>query len=175
MLAGAGVDYSRISSAEGEMKTVVDNTVYNPSMSFHNRPAAEAYIADMINANSGRNTAEVKISINQNKMRIEARDKIDTPLLGVIDRDTSPIVVVAELDSPTFEGSTKVGETVGETLSPSQKVKMRKALRKVELGLEKAVQRAKTQRFGNVSQRRQLRRFLERQLNEVRRQIRNQG
>jgi len=165
MLAGAGVDYSRISSAEGEMKTVVDNTVYNPSMSFHNR----------LNANSGRNTAEVKISINQNKMRIEARDKIDTPLLGVIDRDTSPIVVVAELDSPTFEGSTKVGETVGETLSPSQKVKMRKALRKVELGLEKAVQRAKTQRFGNVSQRRQLRRFLERQLNEVRRQIRNQG
>jgi len=70
MLAGAGVDYSRISSAEDEMKTVVDNTVYNPSMSFHNRPAAEAYIADMINANSGRNTAKVKISINQNKIRI---------------------------------------------------------------------------------------------------------
>ena len=106
MLGGVGIVYSRIASARGEMQTVVDSTVLSSGMDFSNRRAAEQRIAAMINGNSGRDTAQVNISVNQNRLRIDASDRLETPLLSTIGQTHSPIEVSLEVPVPGSDGST---------------------------------------------------------------------
>ena len=169
LFAGAGVDYSRVGSAEEKMQAVVDNVAFSSNISFQNRPAAEAYIVDMINANSGRDTAKVDITINQDKLRIEARDEIETPLLSAIGEDKTPISAVVELDAPTSENTGKVGRS----LSEPDTAKQRQMLKKLERQLEQMIERVNNRRSGTPAQRRQLRNMLERRLSELRRTMRN--
>ena len=169
LIIGVGVDYSRVGSAEEKMQTVVDNAVFAPDIPLRNRPAAEAYIAEMINANSGRDTAKVNITIDQNTMRVEARDAIDTPLLAAIGEDKTPITAVVEIAPPSSESTSKSGIT----LNGQDAAKQKRVLKKLERQLEQMIQRVKNRRGGNPAQRRQLRNMLERQLSELRRNIRN--
>ena len=111
MLVGVAIDYSRISHQEGELQKIVDNA----SMSMDNlrskRNDAARQIENMINANSGRDTAQVRISVHRDKLRIDARDEIDTPLLSTIGQERSEITASIELDSNRVPGDGGHGST----------------------------------------------------------------
>lgn len=171
LIVGVGVDYSRVGSAEEKMQTVVDNAVFSPDIPLRNRPAAEAYIANMINANSGRDTAKVNITINQDTMRVEAQDAIDTPLLAAIGEKKTPILAVVEVAPPSSENTSQSGIT----LNGPDAAKQKRILKKLERQLEQMIKRVNNRRGGTPAQRRQLRNLLERQLSELRRNIRNQS
>ena len=105
MLIGVGVDYSRISSHEHELQKVVDNAARSVGNLGNRRSDAARQIEAMINANSGRDSAQVKISIHRDKLRIDARDEIDTPLLSTIGQEKSEITASIELDASRVPGS----------------------------------------------------------------------
>ena len=109
MLVGVAVDYSRISNHEGELQKVVDNAALSINGLANKRNDAARQIEAMINANSGRDTAQVRISIHRDKIRIDARDEIDTPLLSTIGQEKSEITASAELDAGRVPGAAGQG------------------------------------------------------------------
>lgn len=106
LMVGVGIDYSRIASNKSEMQTVVQNAVETYPNLRAERIDAARQIEAMINANSGRNTADVTISIHQDKMRIEAKDHIDTPMLSTIGQPKSEFTASVEVEAGGASGTT---------------------------------------------------------------------
>lgn len=175
MLSGVGIEYSRIAATRGEIQTVVDNTVLNSGMDFSNRPAAERMLAALINANTGRDTARVDISLHQDKLRILAHDTLETPLLSTIGQTQSPIEVHLDIPAPgSTSGSqqTAAREAQGSSSENAQRLR---TLKKAERQIERVIKRLKSRPGKYPQQQQKLRQSLERQLSEIRRQMRNLG
>lgn len=178
MMIGVSVDYSRIETAKGEVRAAIDGAGITPSMMMSDMPAAERAVADFINANTGRETADVKIRIYQDTLQLEAEDAIDTPLLSVMGQAVSPVLVNLEYDVPQSSGaakkvSAKANQSSSKRKNADGKRKRLRVLKKYERGLEKALMRLNTQQSAYPAYTRQMRMVLRRQLKEVRRDIRN--
>ncbi len=137
MFVGVAIDYSRIANHESELQTVVDNAATSIVNLSSKRISAARQIENMINANSGRDTAEVKINIRRDKLRIEARDQIDTPLLSTIGQGTSEITASIELDANRGSGtpgSRGIPEIDKKQFNKAIEKQLNEALKQVGLG-----------------------------------------
>ncbi|MEM9279304.1 MAG: TadE/TadG family type IV pilus assembly protein [Pseudomonadota bacterium] len=174
MLAGVGIEYSRISSAEKNLQTTVDNAALDAARLFRLGPRAEQELAAFINANSGRNTAQVRIRVHRDKLRIDARDEIDTPLLSTIGEPKSEITASIEVDGNTSTGTQRdAGQQSKPKPDNKSNTKQIARLRKIETRLRQnldQVRKAGSRLPIQTSQR--LERKLREQIREVRRKIR---
>lgn len=173
MLGGLGIEYSRVSSAESSLETVVENASQNSTRMFQLGPRAETELEAMINANTGRETAKVDITIDQNTLKIEAWDFINTPLLGTIGRPKSKIYVSLEVDgnrsNNTAVRSANRNLKALDGLSRSERLAK---LRQYEIYLERSLKRLKISgRAIPANKRRQIERTLREGLRSVRNQI----
>ncbi|MEM7213947.1 MAG: pilus assembly protein TadG-related protein [Pseudomonadota bacterium] len=173
MLTGVGIDYTRISSAEGNLQTSLDNAAVDGRRLFRLGPRAEGEIAALINANSGRNTAQVRIRINQNKLRVDVRDEISTPMLSTIGQPKSEVTASIELDGNQFSGSQSQRETgAKETSKPANNREIAR-LQSYEAQLRKSLDHLR--KAGSrlpLQTRQRLQQELRQQLREVRTRIR---
>lgn len=171
-------DYTRISTVRGEMQSSLDHASVSPLMMMSDMPGAEKNLENFINANSGRETADVNISIFQDKLRVEATDTIDTPLLSVIGRPVSTIVVRLEMDVPQSNNSVRLtsldrgGVKVGQNKAYQERQQIA-ALKRFERSLERSIKRISARNSLPRDYKRRLVRKLNKQLREVRREIRN--
>jgi len=166
MLAGVGVDYARIASAEENMQQSVDNAVGSLASDIGSRRiSAASEIEGMINANSGRDTAKVRVSIHQNKMRVDAIDEIDTPLLSLIGREKSEITARAELDAPTSKST--IGNKALNSGTPNSI-----ALQQLERRAEQLMRQLRNNSRLSPSQLSQMERDLKRQIADLKRKLR---
>lgn len=163
MFVGVGVEYSRISSAEGKMYAVIENSAVSLSTIFRSRPDAQRYLENMINANTGRDTARVKLSIKKDKLVVEAFDELHTPLLSTIGQTHTELKARLELNAPKTNGTT------GNGVSDAQK---RALLKRTERKLEGIIDRLRKTNGGTPAQRRARTMAMEQQLTRVRRQLR---
>lgn len=135
MLVGVGVEYSRIADQEAELQKVVDNAAISFRNMRRKRISVAGQIEDLIHANSGRDTARVRISVDKDRLRIDAQDKIDTPLLSTIGRPKSTITASTELDIDHARGSGASSKTISqEELERRLDAEIEKTLK--SLGLE---------------------------------------
>ncbi len=177
MLAGVGIDYSRISNAEKTLESVVDNAAADAQRLFRLGPYAEKELEDLINANTGRDTARVKISINQDKLRIDATDEIDTPLLSTIGQAKSEITASIEVDGnrQTSVGSEKASTEGSRTdqQKAAETSKKRQSLRRLERNLEESLRQVRMSSRINYRLRQRIEDDLRKQLRIVRDRIRS--
>ena len=96
MLGGVGIDYSRISSERSKITASIDSALADPSLYFGSKKQAELAIKNLVDANTGRSTANVDISIRQDNVVIEAQDTIDTPLLAFFGQPQTNITISHE-------------------------------------------------------------------------------
>jgi len=96
MLGGVGIDYSRISAEHSKITASVDSALADPSLYFGSRPQAELAIKQLVDANTGRTSADVDISIQQGKVFIKAQDTIETPLLAFFGQPKTDVIVSHE-------------------------------------------------------------------------------
>lgn len=162
ILVGLGVDYSRIAHAESDMQKTIDNAAYSMANLYRQRVSAARQIADMINANSGRGTARVRIVVNEDKLRIDAYDTIETPLLSTIGRPQTAVTASVELDANRWQGS---GSPANSADAATQ---IEKRLEK----LMKEIDRASTGEGMSRQQLAKMQRRLERRLRDIQSQLR---
>ena len=172
MLAGVGIDYSRISSAEGNLQATVDNAANDIARLFSRGPHAAGELEALINANSGRNTAQARIRVYRDKIRIEARDVIETPLLSPIGQPETVITASIEVDGNKSTGTSS-------TERPKKKSAARKNEREVaRLRRYEGILRENLNRLREASRRlpyhtrKRLEKQLRDQIREVRARIR---
>ncbi|MGI9351118.1 MAG: pilus assembly protein TadG-related protein [Rhizobiaceae bacterium] len=168
MLAGVGIDYSRISSAEGNLQSTVDNAAFDIARLFSKGPHAARELEALINANSGRNTAQARIRVHRDKIRIEARDVIETPLLSTIGQPETVITASIEVDGNKSTGTSNSDR-------PKKKTTGQKDSREVaRLRRYENVLRENLQRLRQASNRLpyQTRKRLEKQLRDQIREVR---
>ncbi|MEM7067447.1 MAG: pilus assembly protein TadG-related protein [Pseudomonadota bacterium] len=163
MLVGVAVEYTRISSAETVLESTLDNSASNMVNLFRLGPQAEQEIADMIHANTGRDTATVKMRVYQSKLIVEARDEIETPLLGLMGQPKRELHASLEMDANVAANAAATSQ-----LTSQQKAK----LRKLEKHLEKSMSRlVKSNRGLSHNQRLKLQRKMQKHLRMVRNRI----
>ncbi len=178
MMVGVAVDYTRIETAKGGMLSSVNHSSIRPQAMMSDIPGAETGLENFINANSGRDSAQVNIRIVQDILRIEAQDAIDTPLLSVIGQAVSPIVVSVEVPVPETKGRVQKASATNDSLNVKRQQSNRQreqiaALRRFERSLERSIMRLMSQRSPYPRYTQQLVQKLRAQLREVRREIRN--
>lgn len=105
MLAGVGVEYSRISNQQKVLQSTLDYVPVDPRYAARYRRNAERYLEGFIHANSGRQSAEVNIELHRNMLKIEAKDEIDTPLLGIMGQEKTEITASLEVYVPDNKGN----------------------------------------------------------------------
>ncbi|MEM9329683.1 MAG: pilus assembly protein TadG-related protein [Pseudomonadota bacterium] len=172
LLAGVGIEFSRISSAENNMRATVDNASVDAARLFRLGPRAQKEIEAFINANSGRNTAQVRIRIHKNKIKIDAKDEIETPLLSTIGQPTTEITASVEVNGPSTSGS-QGGDKAKKSTPRNDNKREIARLRRVENSLRKSLNQLR--QAGNrlpFQTRARLERKLREQLREVRNRIR---
>jgi len=176
MLAGIAIDYSRISNAEKVLESTIDNASYDSRRLFKLGPRAEKELEAFINANTGRDTAEVQISIHKDKLRIEARDEIDTPLLSTIGQGKSEVTASIEVDGNTSTGSQNTvsnDSNRNDQQKIADKARQREQLESLERSLEKALKRVRQNSRITFQLRQRLEADLRAQLRVVRNRIRS--
>lgn len=105
ILAGLGIDYSRMARTENTMQKTLDNAADSYGDLRYNRISAAHRIQEMVRANTGRDTARVRIRIERDKLKIEAMDIVDTPMLSTIGRPRMPVFASTEVDASRYSGS----------------------------------------------------------------------
>lgn len=126
-LLGAGVDYSRIATVKTNLQATLDNDIRSmPATAFRNRAEMERYIVSLAGVNLDSDTIKADISIKKDKLHIDLRDKVKTPMLSLYGQSETEVVASIDINpqdvisTKTFNNEKSVFQSNKSTRQLSQ-------------------------------------------------------
>jgi uncharacterized membrane protein len=115
-IAGAALDYSRISSTKESLQASVDAAITAAAASGGQAEAMQNMVSDFVLANFEGEGVKVTTMVNSNNMRVEARYTLDMPVLAAVGRPQVEITASAEVESnaPRRVGSVQTVPAIGK-------------------------------------------------------------
>jgi Flp pilus assembly protein TadG len=100
-VAGLALDYSRIASTKERLQASVDAAIIAAAASGGGVNDMQLLAADMVEANFTEGDVKVETVVDTYRMRLEARYFLDLPVMAVVGKPETEIVVTAEVTSET--------------------------------------------------------------------------
>ena len=111
-VTGVGIDYSRVAVVKTSLQSTLDHNVIMMSpKEFSNRAEMEKYIEALAGVNLDSDTVSADISIYKDVMRIDLRDIVKTPVMGLIGKSEVQVLASVDLEYDQQPTSRSLGNT----------------------------------------------------------------
>ncbi len=137
MLVGVSIDFARLNSAHGELKSSVDNTAYALARSAVPFDEKREMVAALIQANHDGSTIEVEVNRKNGGLEIAAREVVHTPLLSMIGKGDSIIEASITLGADTSTASSIGRQKSATELTSVQKAEIRRMRKRLEARMDR--------------------------------------
>lgn len=115
-VAGLALDYARIHSAQDRLPTAVDSAALAAAASGEPVNVMQSIVNDFVKANFGDESVDIVTEVGTDTMQVEARYRLDTPILAAAGQPRSDVVARAEIKSPVplRQNSVSAGPSEGD-------------------------------------------------------------
>jgi uncharacterized membrane protein len=99
-VAGLALDYARIHAAQDKLQTAVDSAALAAAASGEPVNVMQSIVNDFVKANFGTEKVDIVTEVGTDTLEVEARYRLDTPILAAAGQPRSDIIARAEITSP---------------------------------------------------------------------------
>ena len=168
-LIGAAVDYSRVAMVKTSLQATLDNNVRTlHHTAFRNRAEMEEYIVSMAEVNLDSNTIASKISISKDKIRIDLKDQVKTPVLSIVGRPKVEVAASVEIDQRVDPSENEFTTKPSNSGSTNDKPRLSRAqINEMKLAVRKRLSSIKAYKNLSPARKRRILRSLNAQLENL--------